>query len=673
MDDRTEDGAYHFRMNSYKKSSRQRFHEYRQSIAGPKSQTNNDAPDPSKDPAENSYPKHRQKESKRRLRTFWQLITSFWQLLGPHRRAVIFSLGTLSVSTALGLVPPAATKFIVDSVLGDTPIPSIVIETFPFVQNRWTFLLAITGGIVCISLLKVLLHIWGRWQATRATKRLQMSIRKQLFEHAIRLPLSTVHTMKSGGMASLLRQDAGSVGDLIFGLLYNPWRAIVQLIGSLIILLVVDWRLLLGALAVLPAVYLSHRTWITEIRPRFRDVRERRQGIDSKTTETFAGIRIVRGFSRQRTETVRIMTDHHLMGRQELYVWWWMRTIEVIWAILIPVASSALILYGGWQVIHGTLSIGDLMMFMVYLLMLLEPLAILAESAASLQDNLSALDRVLDVLATDKEMPSDKQSTILINEEVRGEIKLENLAFRYQSDTGWALQDINLTVQPGEVIALVGPSGAGKTTLCNLVARFYDPTDGRILLDGQDLRSIDVESYRGILGIVEQDVFLFDGTVAENIAYAKQDASDEEIAAAARAANAEEFISSFPYGYETIIGERGVKLSGGQRQRLAIARAILADPKILILDEATSNLDTESERLIQNSLHELLEHRTAFVIAHRLSTIQNADKILVLDHGQIIESGTHLELMQQQGRYHDMVQMQLSPEERPRFKELLNG
>ncbi|TWT58118.1 putative multidrug export ATP-binding/permease protein [Thalassoglobus neptunius] len=673
MDDRTESDAYHFLMNSHQKSSRQRFHEYRQSIAGAKSQTNDDTPDPSKDPAEIVVPKHRQKESKQRLRSFRQLIASFWKLLGPHKKPVIFSLATLTVSTALGLVPPAATKFIVDSVLGDTPIPPVVVETFPFVQNRWTFLIAITGGIVCISLLKVLLHIWGRWQATRATKRLQMSIRKQLFEHTIRLPLNTVHTMKSGGVASLLRQDAGSIGDLIFGLLYNPWRAIVQLIGSLIILLVVDWRLLLGALAVLPAVYLSHRTWITEIRPRFRDVRERRQGIDSKTTETFAGIRIVRGFSRQRTETVRIMTDHHLMGRQELYVWWWMRTIEVIWAILIPLASSALILYGGWQVIHGTLTIGDLMMFMVYLLMLLEPLAILAESAASLQDNLSALDRVLDVLATDKEMPSDEQSTVLTDSEVRGEVTLENVAFRYQSDTAWALQDINLTVQPGEVIALVGPSGAGKTTLCNLVARFYDPTSGRILLDGQDLRSIDVESYRGILGIVEQDVFLFDGTVAENIAYAKQNASDDEISAAARAANAEEFITSFPYGYETIIGERGVKLSGGQRQRLAIARAILADPKILILDEATSNLDTESERLIQNSLHELLEHRTAFVIAHRLSTIQNADKILVLDHGRIIESGTHLELMRQQGRYHDMVQMQLSPEERPRLKELLNG
>ena len=637
-------------MTNQSKSSRIRFENYRESLRERNQQGSDNS---SKD----------SKGKRPRLRSTRQLLWSFFDLLSTQRRAVMWALATLTISTVLGLVPPAATKLIVDSVLGETPVPEPLAKFLPASIDRWNLLVTITVVIICVSFVKVLFHVWGRWSATRATKRLQMSIRKKLFEHSVRLPLNVVHEMKSGGMASLLRQDAGSIGDLIFGLLYNPWRAVVQLSGSLLILMLVDWRLLLGALAILPAVYFSHRTWITEIRPRFRDVRERRQGIDSITTEMFSGIRIVRAFSRQRTETSRIMTDHHLMGRQELYVWWWMRTIEVIWAMLIPVASAALMLYGGWQVINSNLTVGDLMMFLVYLLMLLEPMAILAQSAATLQDNLSALDRVLDVLSQDREMPANKDSVKISDHNVSGEIEFRNVGFSYQTDSTWAIRDVNLKVEPGQMVALVGPSGAGKTTLCNLVARFYDPSHGKILLDGRDIKSIEVESYRTLLGVVEQDVFLFDGTVADNVAYARSDADREEIIQATQAANADSFIQELPEGYDTIIGERGVKLSGGQRQRLAIARAILADPKILILDEATSNLDTESERLIQRSLTRLLQNRTSFVIAHRLSTIQDADLILVLDEGQIIEMGTHQELMNRQGRYRGMVEMQLAPPE----------
>ena len=328
----------------------------------------------------------------------------------------------------------------------------------------------------------------------------------------------------------------------------------------------------------------------------------RRQEIDGQTTEIFGGIRIVRAFGRQRTETHRIMTSNHLMGRQELYVWWWMRTIEVIWGLLIPLATGGLLLYGGAQVLGGTLTVGDLMMFLVYLVMLLEPLAILAESAAGLQSGLSAFDRVLDVLQEDREMPAGSNAIRLNRADVRGHISFENVLFQYASGDDKALDGIDLDVPAGMMIALVGPSGAGKTTLTNLAARFYDPTEGRVLLDGYDLRQIDVESYRQLLGVVEQDVFLFDGSIAENIGYANRNASNEDIIEAARVANAHDFISELPRGYDTLIGERGVKLSGGQRQRLAIARAVLADPRILILDEATSNLDTESERLIQQSL-----------------------------------------------------------------------
>lgn len=597
-----------------------------------------------------------------RLRTTSQLIRAFWSLLGNQRNSVLGALLLLTVATLLGLVPPTATKFVVDYVLGDQQLPSEGWQSL-LPRDRWSLLLLLAGFVTLVSFIKSGLGLLSRWVGTRATKRLQMSIRKRLFEHVIRLPLPRVQAMKSGGVASLLREDTGSVGDLIFGLLYNPWRAVVQLLGSLIVLAVVDWRLLIGAILILPIVYLTHRTWIREIRPRTKDVRARRQEIDSRTTETFSGIRIVRAFGRQRTETLRLMTNNHLMGRQELYVWWWMRAIDMVWDLLIPLGSGGLLLYGGWQVLQGTLTTGDLMMFLVYLVMLLEPLAILAESAATLQNNLSALDRVLDVLGEAREMPRLSGATRVSKETTAGQITFDNVSFRYGTEGRWALQDVNLEIQPGQMVALVGPSGAGKTTLSNLVARFYDPTSGRVLIDGQDLQSIDVENYRQLLGVVEQEVFLFDGTVGENIAYGRRDATPEEIVNAARLANADEFIKLLPQGYDTIIGERGVKLSGGQRQRLAIARAILADPKILILDEATSNLDTESERLIQQGLQQLMQGRTSFVIAHRLSTIQHADLILVIEEGRIREAGTHFELLKADGRYHQMVAAQTAPVE----------
>ncbi|HVW02113.1 MAG TPA: ATP-binding cassette domain-containing protein, partial [Planctomycetaceae bacterium] len=294
-----------------------------------------------------------------------------------------------------------------------------------------------------------------------------------------------------------------------------------------------------------------------------------------------------------------------------------------------------------------------------YLALLLGPLAVLANSSTQFQTSLAALDRVLDLLAEPLEMPPAADVRIVDPRDVRGEIELQDVGFQYPTSAEPVLHCIDLRVQPGEMIAFVGPSGAGKTTLCTLVARFYEPNAGRILLDGTDVRAIELQSYRRLLGIVEQEVFLFDGSVAENVGYGAPGASREQIREACRAAHAAEFIEAMEHGYDTRIGERGVRLSGGQRQRIAIARAILADPRILILDEATSNLDTESERAIQQSLLTLMQGRTSFVIAHRLSTISHADRIVVLEHGRILESGTHAELMQRGGRYRDMVRLQL--------------
>ncbi|MEO2048658.1 MAG: ATP-binding cassette domain-containing protein, partial [Pirellulales bacterium] len=317
-------------------------------------------------------------------------------------------------------------------------------------------------------------------------------------------------------------------------------------------------------------------------------------------------------------------------------------------------------LYGGWGVLNGIVTLGDLVMLSAFLLMLLSPLEALAQSVSQLQKSLAGLERILDLLDEPPELGAEKGTVRVRRQECEGRVTFDGVYFRYPGSEKFALHDFSLDVAAGETVAFVGPSGAGKTTVCNLLARFYDPTDGRLLLDGRDLRELDVTSYRRLVGIVEQDVFLFDGSVAANIAYGNRSTSLSEIRAAATIANADAFVLDLPQGYDTIIGERGVRLSGGQRQRLAMARAILADPWILILDEATSNLDTESERSLQCGLATWMGNRTCFVIAHRLSTIENADRIAVLNAGRIVELGTHEALMATEGEYREMVLLQTS-------------
>lgn len=612
-----------------------------------------------------------------RTRSFRQLTAAFWGLLREHRFILAAALVTLTLSTLIALIPLYAPKFVIDNVLGGEPMPASLEGVLPGSGQPKTLLFVLIAVTLVLTFLSVAIGLWGRWHATRITKRLQSDVRRKTFEHAARLPLHRVYELKAGGVAGILRDDAGAVGNLVFGMIYNPIRAIVQFLGTLIVLTTIDWKLLLGGLCILPIVWITHRTWIGRIRPMFRDVRKTRQYIDGHSTEVFGGMRVVRAFGRQRAEAGGFVNNNHLMIRQELSTWWWMRGIDTAWAVIIPVASAALLLYGGLRILDdsaavaaGTmgqddaLSIGDLVVFLAYLAALLGPIATLAATAAGLQNDLAALDRTLDLLEEDLEMPAPPNAITLDPAAVKGRITFDNVAFAYPRSDMPVFADIELDALPGQTVALVGPSGAGKTTLCNLVARFYDPTAGRVTLDGTDLRDIHVESYRQLLGVVEQDVFLFDGTVADNIAYANRDAPPEAVETAAKQANAHDFITAMPHGYATRIGERGVKLSGGQRQRLAIARAILADPRILILDEATSNLDTESERLIQTSLDDLMQDRTCFVIAHRLSTIIHADQILVIAHGQILERGTHEELMTAGGTYRGMIEMQLETPDR---------
>jgi ATP-binding cassette subfamily B protein len=596
-----------------------------------------------------------------RDRKVWELLRAFWQLTAGHRKQIITALALLTVAIGLRLIPPLGTKLAIDSALTRPPEPlPQPLQSLSLPDSPMGLLVAISIAVVVITLVATIVHLSSRWMATKAVNQSQVSIRRKVFEQAIRLPLNKVYDMKSGGVASLIREDAGGVADLIFNMLYNPWRAVVQFVGSLVILMLVDWKLMVGGMLLLPVVWITHRTWINRIRPLYRDIRKQRQHIDGNAAETFSGIRVVRTFSRSRSESSRFVREGDFLVRQQLFTWWWTRIIETIWEVVIPLASTGLLLYGGYQIIGGELTLGDLMMFLVYLTMLLDPLATIAGSAVSFQNNLAGLDRILDVLESEEELPSKVTAIRLRRPEVTGAMSFKDVCFRYPGSESMVLNDVNLQVNAGETVALVGRSGAGKTTLTNLIARFYDVTSGGISLDRRDLRDIQLESYRNLLGIVEQDVFLFDGTIRENIAYARRRATESDIIHAATAAAADEFIRQLPQGYETVIGERGVRLSGGQRQRIAIARAVLANPKILILDEATSNLDSESERLIQQSLAELLQDRTAFVIAHRLSTITGADKIVVMEQGRVVEVGTHQQLLDHGGRYREMVYLQSS-------------
>ncbi len=350
------------------------------------------------------------------------------------------------------------------------------------------------------------------------------------------------------------------------------------------------------------------------------------------------------------------MTGRHTVLRKELFAHRRELFLWTSWGLLIAAVNVVIVWYGGYLSLTGRASVGDIMAFQWYTFLLLNPVWNIVNSFSELQRSLAAMERVFEVLAMDRDKP-DRPDAVDAPRVVH-EIRFEGVEFEYRAGRP-VVRDFTVIVPGGSVVALVGRSGAGKTTVTDLVARFHDPTRGRIRVNGRDIRAFRLRSYRDLLALVQQDVFLFDGSVRDNIAYGRHDATDAEIEDAARRANAHEFISKLPDGYATFVGERGVKLSGGQQQRLAIARAILASPQILILDEATSNLDTESEQLIQASMAALLAGRTTFVIAHRLSTVRRADLILLLEDGRIVERGSHEELMKARGAYYGMVLRQM--------------
>jgi ATP-binding cassette subfamily B protein len=576
-----------------------------------------------------------------------QYLRDYVRWLWPHRYAIGLFFVLALLAAGLEMVEPLFMRFIIDKVLLNSALDTAVrVSHLHMAGSVFVGVILISNGF----------RVLKDYRQRLLNTHVMLSLRRSLFDRLLHLPLPKLWDMKTGGILSRLTGDVETTSGLLQMAVVSPALSIVRLTIAVTVLMLLNWRLALTALAIIPGVMVISFSFSRRIRPIYRSVRKDAEQVDGRVGETFSGIRVVRAFGRETRELLAYMIGRHTVLRKELFAHRRELLVFSSWGLLAAAVNVVIVWYGGYLNIVGRASVGDIMAFQWYTMLLMNPVWNIVNSFSELQRSLAAMERVFEVLG----MPADKPDRPDARDAPRvvRELQFENVAFEYREGRP-VVRDFNVVVPGGSVIALVGRSGAGKTTLTDLVARFHDPTQGRILLNGSDIREFRLTTYRDLLAIVQQDVFLFDGSVRDNIAYGRHEATDAEVEDAAQRANAHEFIVRLPEQYETLIGERGVKLSGGQCQRLAIARAILASPQILILDEATSNLDTESEQLIQASMATLLAGRTTFVIAHRLSTIRRADLILLLEDGLVIERGTHDALMSARGTYHRMVLRQM--------------
>ncbi len=527
-------------------------------------------------------------------------------------------------------------------------------EIFINKNETWLYLLPVV--LMAVSVLKGICGYGQSYLMIFVGSRVVTDIRQQLFGHLMRLPIGFHLKNPSSRMLSRVINDVNWIQNAVSGVLKDLFQQSLTFLVLLGVILYQNWRLALFSILVIPLSAYPMVRFGNQLRKIATTGQERTADMSTALQETLTGVRIVKGFTREDAEGRRFA------GFNEAYFRTNMKSTQVS-AITSPVLEvvgivgvAGIIWYGGSQVIQGAMTPGTFFSFLTAVFLMYTPIKRLASANNTIQQALAAADRVFTVLDVPTEAARDTGTRGL--DGVRSAIALHGVSFRYEGVEAWALTDISLTVRPGEVLALVGSSGAGKTTLVNLIPRFHDPTAGAILIDGVDLREIRLAALRRQIGIVSQETLLFDDTVGNNIAYGKDEATEAAITDAARAAFAHDFIMKLPNGYDTLIGENGVRLSGGERQRLAIARALLRNPPILILDEATSSLDTESERMVQMALANLMKGRTTFVIAHRLSTVQRADRIAVLAGGRLVEVGRHEELLAKVGVYHRLHQMQ---------------
>ena len=488
-----------------------------------------------------------------------------------------------------------------------------------------------------------------------AAQRAITEMRKDVEAHVMRLPIRYFDSTKTGILISRIMNDADGIRNLVGTGLVQLTGSILTALIALCVLLYLNWKLTLVTIAILGAFGGGMATAFQRLRPLFRERGQITGEVTGRLTESLGGVRIVKAYTAEKREELVFAKGAHRLFRNVAKSLTGVSAITAFSSVVIGTTGVAMMLIGGNSIRNGSMTIGDLVMYLSFTALMTMPVIQLASIGTQLSEAFAGLDRIREIrrMATEDQEDADRAPL----SDVRGEVEFDNVTFEYNAGTP-VLKHVSFRAPAGSTTALVGSSGSGKSTLISLVMTFNRPLSGCVLVDGHDLTSLKLRDYREHLGVVLQDNFLFDGTVAENIAYARPHASRDEIRAVSRIAHCDEFVEGFEKGYDTIVGERGVRLSGGQRQRVAIARAILANPKILILDEATSSLDSESEAMIQDGLKALRQGRTTFVIAHRLSTIRSSDQILVLEHGEIVESGTHEELLVKGGRYRQLYDKQ---------------
>jgi len=575
-------------------------------------------------------------------RQLWHLAA----LIRPFRWQLIVALGSVMISAVLGLFFPRVVGQLVDGA---------------FITSSGTA--SLDQAALWLGVLFIVETVFTGAQMyllSLVAESAVAQLRRRLYAHLLVLPINFFDSQKTGAITSRLTSDATVLQTVLSTGFSQLIRQIMLLVGSIVFLLLISVKLTLVVLAILPIVGLVSYYFGERLRVTSTQFQDEIATANASAEEGLSAVRVVQWFS---AESSRIRQYNHLIQN----------SLEIalhrarINATFIPVATLlfflgivAVLWYGGRLVQAGELTGGALISFLLYNFTIADSIMITANLFGEFQKMLGASQRIFELLDTTSTLPEPKHPRSL--GQVQGNIQFEGVSFRYESRAAAALHDVMVDIRPGEVVALVGPSGAGKSTFINLIPRFYDPVQGRILLDGVDLRDLTLADLRSHMAAVPQEAQLLSGTVAENIRLGNPTAKDAEVVAVAHAANAHEFISALDQGYQTLVGERGLQLSGGHRRRVAIARARLRDPKILILDEATSALDNESEAVVQSALEKLMEGRTTLIIAHRLSTIRNADRILVLDQGRVVESGTHDALLVRGGLYRDLYARQFREE-----------
>ena len=570
-----------------------------------------------------------------------RVLKRLFGYMRPYWRPLVATGVLLLLHTGLSLLPPLFQRDIVDRVVATRDL-----------SRLWLMVV----GLVGVYVLLWLTDLGDQYTRHVLGARFIFDLRMRIYAYLQRLSLSFFERTSTGELMSRVTNDVNALEQFVTHGVILTTVDLLRLVGASAVLLALEWRLALIMLVLVPVMAAGLRWFNQRVRPVYRSVRDRLGDINAKLEDNLAGIRVIQAFGQEESELERFrdVSEHYYRERVRA-IRSWSTFFPALYAVA-AIGGVGVLGAGAWLVIDGQLSLGTLVAFLSYVTSFYDPLRRLTEVDNTFQQAIAAGERIFELLDEAPEI-TDAPDAIALDE-IEGDVVFDDVHFRY-GDGDAVLHDVEFHMAPGEVVALVGPSGAGKTSIANLLCRFYDPIHGRVLVDGHDLRQMQIESLRQHVAVVLQDTFLFNTTVRENLLFGKADATEREMCAAARAAYAHEFILQLPQGYDTEIGERGVRLSGGQKQRLALARAILADPRILILDEATSSVDAEAEYLIQQALDEVLKGRTSLVIAHRLSTIRNADKIIALEEGRIREVGDHHELLARGGLYSQLYRRQL--------------